>query len=75
MAINNNIDAIRGSGASSGANVPELPLPCAVLFCFLRLHSILMCKLEACCYRWMREATEDRQREKERERLEKEGAA
>lgn len=42
------------------------PLPCDVLSCFLRLHSITMCKAERCCYRWMREA-------KERERMRNDG--
>ncbi len=41
------------------------PLPCEVLSCFLRLHSITMCKAERCCYLHIRE----RQEREERERM------
>ncbi len=36
------------------------PLPCEVLSCFLRLHSIEQCRIEKCAFRWKREAAEDR---------------
>jgi hypothetical protein len=41
------------------------PDPCAVLNCFLRLHSVEQCRREQCCYRWMREARERWEREHE----------
>jgi hypothetical protein len=44
------------------------PLPCDALGCFLRRHSILMCRAERCCSRWMRQAAEDRARREDRER-------
>ena len=47
------------------------PLPCAVLQCSLEKHSIEMCKLERCCYRWQRQAAEGRQRDKERDERER----
>jgi hypothetical protein len=54
-----------------GGCVGSDSLPCAVLSCSLEQHSIEMCKAEACCYRWQRDAAEDRTRRQERDRKER----
>ena len=48
------------------------PDPCAVLSCRLQVHSVEMCKLEQCEWRYARDRRERRERDAERDQRETE---